>query len=203
MHPLTVAQQVPEEAVADIWSRTVVALKTGERMGRIVTVVPAEMETKTPRELARGDRLYLQARMGTRAGAVVTRFDPQTPMAATCGGALPVSLRLARSSPLRSGPATTVGVMHRAAVLAVLVPVFLVAALGCSERSYEDLVEDLSLREDTPPVDDLPDVDDDAPADDRTAPDCDPYLVGDEDGPVEAIYTVENRALAGLCWQPQ
>lgn len=90
--------------------------------------------------------------------------------------------------------------MHRAAVLAVLVPVFLVAALGCSERSYEDLVEDLSLREDTPPVDDLPDVDDDAPADDRTAPDCDPYLVGDEDGPVEAIYTVENGALAGLCF---
>ena len=56
--------------------------------------------------------------------------------------------------------------MHRAAVLAVLVPALLVAALGCSERSYEDLVEDLSLREDTPPVDDLPDVDDDAPADD-------------------------------------
>lgn len=64
VHPLTVAQQVPEEAVADIWSRTVVALKTGERMGRIVTVVPAEMGAKTPRELARGDRLYTYKRDG-------------------------------------------------------------------------------------------------------------------------------------------
>ena len=40
------------------------ALKDGERMGRIVTVVPGEMGAKTPRELARGDRLYTYKRDG-------------------------------------------------------------------------------------------------------------------------------------------
>ncbi len=64
VHPLTVAQQLDDEIVSDIWDRTVVALKAGERMGRIVTVVPDEMGAKTPRELARGDRLYTYKRDG-------------------------------------------------------------------------------------------------------------------------------------------
>lgn len=64
VHPLTVAKQVDGDAVVDIWDRTVSALKDGERMGRIVTVVPDEMGAKTPRELKRGDRLYTYKRDG-------------------------------------------------------------------------------------------------------------------------------------------
>lgn len=29
---------------------------------------------------------------------------------------------------------------------------------------------------------------------------CDPELVGDEDGPVTSVYTIEDGRLAGLCW---
>lgn len=64
VHPLTVAKTLDDDTVADIWQRSVVALKDGERMGRIVTVVPGEMGAKTPRELARGDRLYTYKRDG-------------------------------------------------------------------------------------------------------------------------------------------
>ena len=64
VHPLTVAKTLPDAVVADIWSRSVAALRDGERMGRIVTVVPGEMGAKTPRELARGDRLYAYKRAG-------------------------------------------------------------------------------------------------------------------------------------------
>ena len=64
VHPLTVARQLDGETVTDIWDRTVTALKDGERMGRIVTVVPDEMGAKTPRELTRGDRLYTYKRDG-------------------------------------------------------------------------------------------------------------------------------------------
>jgi endonuclease-8 len=64
VHPLTVAKTLDEQVIAELWDRSVVALKDGERMGRIVTVVPGEMGAKTPRELARGDRLYAYKRDG-------------------------------------------------------------------------------------------------------------------------------------------
>ena len=64
VHPLTVAKTLDPSTVSDIWDRSVVALKDGERLGRIVTVVPGEMGAKTPRELARGDRLYAYKRAG-------------------------------------------------------------------------------------------------------------------------------------------
>ncbi|MEM9465145.1 MAG: DNA-formamidopyrimidine glycosylase family protein [Actinomycetota bacterium] len=73
VHPLTVAKTLDDDTVADIWQRSVSALKDGERMGRIVTVVPDEMGAKSPRELARGDRLYAYK----RAGAPCRRCDDE------------------------------------------------------------------------------------------------------------------------------
>lgn len=64
IHPLTVARTLPEPAVADVWHRSVAALTDGERMGRIVTVIPGEMGAQSARELARGDRLYVYKRAG-------------------------------------------------------------------------------------------------------------------------------------------
>ena len=64
IHPLTVAKTLDDESVEDVWRRSVAALKDGERLGRIVTVVPGEMGATSARELARGDRLYTYKRMG-------------------------------------------------------------------------------------------------------------------------------------------
>ncbi|MEM8708574.1 MAG: zinc finger domain-containing protein, partial [Actinomycetota bacterium] len=64
IHPLTIAKTLEPWAVADIWRRSVVALKDGERMGKIVTVLPDEMGVESPRELKRGDRLYTYKRTG-------------------------------------------------------------------------------------------------------------------------------------------
>jgi endonuclease-8 len=64
VHPLTVARTLDDAVVADVWDRSVAALKDGERMGRIVTVVPGEMGATSARELTRGDRLYAYKRDG-------------------------------------------------------------------------------------------------------------------------------------------
>ena len=64
IHPLTVAKSLAAWATDDIWRRSVVALKDGEKMGRIVTVLPDEMGVESPRELKRGDRLYVYKRTG-------------------------------------------------------------------------------------------------------------------------------------------
>lgn len=65
VHPLSVSKALDEDTVADLWSRSVVALREGERMGRIVTVDADEMGAKSPRELKRGDRLYVYKRAGS------------------------------------------------------------------------------------------------------------------------------------------
>ena len=62
IHPLTVAKSLEPSAIDDIWRRSVVALKDGEKMGKIVTVLPDEMGVESPRELKRGDRLYVYKR---------------------------------------------------------------------------------------------------------------------------------------------
>lgn len=64
VHPLTVAKVLDSPTIDGIWRRSVSALQAGERLGRIVTVVPTEMGAATPRELARGDRLYTYKRDG-------------------------------------------------------------------------------------------------------------------------------------------
>jgi len=64
IHPLTVAKSLESWAIDDIWRRSVVALTDGEKMGKIVTVLPDEMGVESPRELKRGDRLYVYKRTG-------------------------------------------------------------------------------------------------------------------------------------------
>ena len=78
VHPLSVAKELDEEAVRDLWARSVVALLDGERMGRIVTVVPDEIGAESQRELRRGDRLYVYKRAGDpcrRCGAEIRTAD--------------------------------------------------------------------------------------------------------------------------------
>ncbi len=64
IHPLTVAKSLESWAIDDIWRRSVVALTDGEKMGKIVTVLPDEMGVESPRELKRGDRLYAREQVG-------------------------------------------------------------------------------------------------------------------------------------------
>ena len=64
VHPLSVARTLDEETVRELWTRSVTALRDGERMGRIVTVLPDEMGARSARELRRGDRLYVYKRAG-------------------------------------------------------------------------------------------------------------------------------------------
>jgi endonuclease-8 len=78
VHPLSVAKTVDDDVVRDIWRRSVDALTDGERMGRIVTVLPDEMGARTPRELQRGDRLYVYRRAGhpcRRCGTPIRSAD--------------------------------------------------------------------------------------------------------------------------------
>ena len=48
IHPLTVAKSLEPWAIDDIWRRSVVALTDGEKMGKIVTVLPDEMGVESP-----------------------------------------------------------------------------------------------------------------------------------------------------------
>lgn len=64
VHPLTIAKTIDDDTVRGLWRGSVVALTEGERMGRIVTVDAVEMGATSPRELKRGDRLYVYKRAG-------------------------------------------------------------------------------------------------------------------------------------------
>ena len=108
VHPLTVAKTVDEESVRDIWARAVVALRDGERMGRIVTVLPDEMGAKTPRELKRGDRLYVYKRSGhpcRRCGTSIRSADADGRNVWWCPACQPARTELVdRASVRRAGP---------------------------------------------------------------------------------------------------
>ncbi len=78
VHPLAVAKTLQEDTVRDLWTRSVVALRDGERTGRIVTVDPDEMGARSPRKLRRGERLYVYKRAGDpcrRCGASIRSAD--------------------------------------------------------------------------------------------------------------------------------
>ncbi len=78
VHPLSVAKTVHEATVSELWSRSVSALRDGERTGRIVTVEPDEMGARSARELKRGDRLYVYKRSGEpcrRCGELIRSAD--------------------------------------------------------------------------------------------------------------------------------
>lgn len=78
VHPFVVSNEVSEERIAEIWDRAVLALKQGERMGRIVTVEPSEMGADRKSELGSEDRLYAYKRDGEpcrRCGDLIVAAD--------------------------------------------------------------------------------------------------------------------------------
>jgi formamidopyrimidine-DNA glycosylase len=64
LDPFTPANEVPGETVGEIWRLAIDQMRIGERIGRIVTVDPAEMGAARPRDLRSGDRLYVYKRHG-------------------------------------------------------------------------------------------------------------------------------------------
>lgn len=66
IHPDRPAGSLTEDEVAGLWSTIVAQLRLGERLGRIVTVDPAEAGVVLPEELvdAGDERLYIYGRAG-------------------------------------------------------------------------------------------------------------------------------------------
>lgn len=64
LDPFTPANEVPDETVGAIWRLAIDQMRIGERIGRIVTVDPAEVGASRPRDLRSGDRLYVYKRNG-------------------------------------------------------------------------------------------------------------------------------------------
>jgi len=62
--PRTPAREVDDGTVERIWNLSTSLMKVGERIGRIVTVDPAEVGAKKPGDLRRGNRLYVYKRVG-------------------------------------------------------------------------------------------------------------------------------------------
>ena len=78
VHPLSVAKTLHEDTVRDLWTRSVDALRDGERTGRIVTVDPDELGARAPSDLRRGERLYVYKRTGDpcwRCGTAIRSAD--------------------------------------------------------------------------------------------------------------------------------
>jgi endonuclease-8 len=62
--PRRPAKQVDDDSARHLWELSVSLMKIGERIGRIVTVDPAEVGAKKPGDLLRGSRLYVYKRAG-------------------------------------------------------------------------------------------------------------------------------------------
>ena len=78
IHPLRPANQVDEDEAAMQWALARSLLGGGERMGRIVTVDPAEAGVERMRDVPRGERLYVYKRAGQpcrRCGTPIDRTE--------------------------------------------------------------------------------------------------------------------------------
>jgi endonuclease-8 len=62
--PRRPAKHVDDDSARHLWELSVSLMKIGERIGRIVTVDPAEVGAKKPGDLLRGSRLYVYKRAG-------------------------------------------------------------------------------------------------------------------------------------------
>lgn len=74
--PFTPAHEVPMETVGDIWRLAIDHMRVGERIGRIVTVDPAEVGARLHREIGSRERLYVYKRDGRpcrRCGAAIRK----------------------------------------------------------------------------------------------------------------------------------
>ncbi len=78
IHPFTPANEVERTRSDALWSLAVDELTAGEKLGRIVTVDPAEVGFTRRRDLPRGERLYAYKRHGEpcrRCGTPIVRTD--------------------------------------------------------------------------------------------------------------------------------
>ena len=64
VNPFMPANEVPSEKVGDIWRLAIDLMRVGERIGRIVTVDPAEAGARLHREIGSRERLYVYKRHG-------------------------------------------------------------------------------------------------------------------------------------------
>ena len=62
--PRRPAREVSENSAEELWELSVRLMKIGERIGRIVTVDPAEVGARKPGDLRKGNRLYVYKRAG-------------------------------------------------------------------------------------------------------------------------------------------
>ena len=62
--PRRPAREVSETSAEELWDLSVRLMKIGERIGRIVTVDPAEVGARKPGDLRKGTRLYVYKRAG-------------------------------------------------------------------------------------------------------------------------------------------
>ncbi|MDA3020949.1 MAG: hypothetical protein O3B15_11695 [Actinomycetota bacterium] len=62
--PFMPANEVPSETVRDIWRLAIDHMRVGERIGRIVTVDPPEVNARLHREIGSRERLYVYKRHG-------------------------------------------------------------------------------------------------------------------------------------------
>ena len=73
--PRTPANQLDEQQIRDLWDLTVLQLRRGEKLNRIVTVDPADGGYKTARSIPDGERLYTYKRMGQPCRVCETPID--------------------------------------------------------------------------------------------------------------------------------
>ena len=66
LDPFTPANEVSTDTVGDIWRLAIDQMKVGERIGRIVTVEPAEAGVERHRDVPARERLYVYKRDGHR-----------------------------------------------------------------------------------------------------------------------------------------
>ena len=62
--PRRPAREVSENSAEELWELSMRLMKIGERIGRIVTVDPAEVGARKPGDLRKGNRLYVYKRAG-------------------------------------------------------------------------------------------------------------------------------------------
>lgn len=78
VHPDRPARDTTRDERLAVWERAIDLLSIGERIGRIVTVRPEDRDEMSPRDVPRGERLYVYKRAGDpcrRCGAHIEKWD--------------------------------------------------------------------------------------------------------------------------------
>ncbi len=81
LSPWTRAKDVHPETVKQLWEQSVLELKAGEKIGKIITTNPSEFGVEKRKDLGRWDRLYVYKRHGRPCRRCETEI-----LAADCDG---------------------------------------------------------------------------------------------------------------------